>query len=350
MKNLLSILFLATVIVFTACQEDDYEEIIGVCPVVVSTDPVNLAVAVPLDKIILVTFNTEMRPSTITTSSIILYGVDTIAGTVSYAGNTASFTPTQNLSPFSTYTGTVTTDVKDVTGNALQQKYTWTFTTGAAGVDLRSASRFGILAASGIVSTGFSEIQNADIGVSPGFRSAIIGFPPAIVINGAIYAADDLLPSGIPAMLIQAQEDVAVAYTYAASATSPSLTLVSGNLGGQTLAPGIYRSVNSLMIEAGNLTLDAQGDANAYWIFQVASDLVTQGSTGGDIVLAGGAQAKNIYWQTGGAAIIGDNTAFKGTILSLNTIRMNSQATIEGRLLSGNGSVVLGNTNTILKP
>jgi len=351
MKNLLSILFLASVFVFTACQEDDYEEIIGVCPIVVSTDPGNLAIGVPLDKIISVSFNTEMNPATITTSSIIVYSVDTIAGTLAYAGNTASFTPSVNLKPFTAYTGTVTTAVKDVTGNALQQKYVWTFNTGAAGVDMKSASRFGILAATGITNTGFSEVQNSDIGVSPGFRSAIIGFPPAIVVNGAIYAADDLLPSGVPAMLIQAHEDLAAAYVFAESAIAPSVTFVSGDLGGQTLAPGIYKSSGgALMIDSGNLTLDAQGDINAYWIFQIASDFVTQGGSGGDVILTGGAQAKNIFWQTGGAAIIGNNTSFKGTILSRNTIRMNSDATIEGRLLSGNGSVVLANTNTILKP
>ncbi len=350
MKNVLSILFLATVMVFTACQEDDYEEIIGVCPIVVSTDPGNQAIGVSLDKIISVTFNTEMNPATINTSSMIVYGVDTIAGTLSYAGNTASFTPSANLTPFTTYTGTVTTAVKDITGNALQQKYIWTFNTGAAGVDMRTASRFGILAATGITSTGFSEVQNSDVGVSPGLRSSILGFPPAVVINGSIYAADDLLPSGIPAMLIKAHEDLAASYVFAASATSPSLTIVSGDLGGQTLAPGIYKSSGALMIDSGNLTLDAQGDINAYWIFQIASDFVTQGGSGGDVILTGGAQARNIYWQTGGAAILGNNTSFKGTILSLNTIRMNSDATIEGRLLSGNGTVVLGNTNTILKP
>ncbi len=350
MNNLLSTLFLASVLIFTACQEDDYDEIIGVCPVVLSTSPVNLATGVALDKIITVNFNTEMNQATINTSSIILEGVDTIAGTVSYAGNTASFTPLLSLSPFSAYKATVTTAVKDITGNALQQKYVWTFTTGAAGVDMGTSSRFGILAATGINSTGFSEVQNADIGVSPGLRSSITGFPPAIVVNGAIYAANDLLPSGTPAMLIQAHEDLADAYLYAQSVTSPSVTNFSGDLGGQTLVPGIYKTSTASSIVSGHLTLDAQGDSNAFWIFQIASDFFTQSGSGGNILLAGGAKAQNIFWQTEGSTTLGNNTSFKGTILALSTIRMNTDAIIEGRLLSRNGAVVLVNTNIILKP
>ncbi len=350
LKNLFCIVFLSTLIVFAACQKDDYVEIVGVCPLVLNTDPANLVNSVPLDKIITVTFNTDMNPATITPTSIILVGNDTIAGTVSYAGTKAYFKPLVNLAPFTTYTGTVTTAVKDITGNALQQKYVWTFTTGAAGVNMGTTSRFAILAATGINSTGFSEIHNADIGVSPGLRSSIIGFPPATVNNGGMYAADDLFPSGIPAMLIQAHEDLTAAYAYAQNATSPSVTTLPAEIGGMTLLPGIYKSSSATYIESGNLTLDAKGDPNAFWIFQIASDFLTQGGPGGDVILAGGAKAANIYWQTAGSTILGNNTSFKGTILALGTIRMNADATIEGRLLSRSGAIVLGNTNTILKP
>lgn len=343
-------LILAGIFMFTACEKDDYVEIVGVCPLVLFTDPANLAVGVPLDKTITVTFNTEMKPSTITSTSIILEGNDTIGGTLTYNGATASFNPTANLSPFTTYTGTVTTAVKDTTGNALQQKYVWTFTTGPAGINLGTASRFGILAGSGITSTGFSEVRNADIGISPGLRSSIIGFPQATVINGEIYASDDFFPAGIPAMLIQAKNDLSAAYLAAQSATSPDVTLVSGDLGGRTLTQGIYIASTAASIETGNLTLDAKGDPNAYWIFQLDSDFSTNGNSGGDVILAGGAKAANIFWLTKGSTSIGNNTSFKGTILSLTNIRMNANSTIEGRLLSSNGSVVLANTNTILKP
>lgn len=343
-------LFLASLFIFTACQEDDYVEIVGVCPLVLTTDPVNLAVGVPLDKTITVTFNTEMKPSTINATSLVLYGTDTIAGTITYSGTTASFKPLFNLSPFTTYTGTVTTAVKDTTGNALQQKYVWTFNTGAPGINLGSTSRFGILAGSGITSTGFSEVRNGDIGVSPGLRSSIIGFPQAIVVNGEIYASDDFIPAGIPAMLIQAHNDLTTAYQYAKSVTSPDVTLFSGDLGGRTLTQGIYHSSTIASITSGNLTLDAKGDPNAYWIFQIGSDFSTNGSAGGDVILAGGAKPSNIYWLMEGLTTIGSNTSFNGTILSLTTIRMNANATIEGRLLTSNGAVILANTNTILKP
>lgn len=350
MCQLVPTLFLASVLLFTGCQEDDYEEIIGVCPLVLSTDPSNLSLNVPLDKTVTIQFNTDMNPATINSSSITLVGTDTISGTVTYAGTTASFNPLVNLEPFTVYTGTVTTAVKDITGNALQQKYVWTFNTGAAGVNMGTTSRFGILAATGINNTGFSEVHNADVGVSPGLRSSIVGFPPAEVFNGSVFAADDLFPSGIPAMLLQAHEDLTTAYSFAQNATSPTVTIISGDLGGRTLVPGIYKSSTTTFIENGNLTLNANGDPNAFWIFQLASDFFTQGGTGGDVILMGGAQAKNIFWQTGGTAILGNNTSFKGTILGLTTVRMNAGATIDGRLLSRNGTVVLSQTNIILKP
>lgn len=350
MSQILPALFFASVLLFTGCQEDDYEEIIGLCPLVLSTDPSNLALNVPLDKTVTVNFNTDMNPATINSTSITLIGNDTVAGTVTYSGTTATFNPELNLEPFTVYTGTVTTAVTDITGNHLQQKYVWTFNTGAAGINMGTTSRFGILAATGINSTGFSEVHNADVGVSPGLRSSIVGFPPAEVINGSVFAADDLIPSGIATMLVQAHTDLTAAYSFAQNATSPSVTVVSGDLGGRTLLPGIYKATTTTFIENGNLTLNANGDPNAFWIFQMASDFFTQGGAGGDVILTGGAQAKNIYWQTGGTAILGNNTSFKGTILGSTTVRMNANATIDGRLLSRNGNVVLSNTNIILKP
>ncbi len=350
MSSLLPTLFLASVLLFTGCQKDDYEEIIGVCPVVLTTDPSNLSLNVPLDKTVTIRFNTEMNPATINSTSILLVGSDTLPGTVTYSGTTASFNPLLNLEPFTVYTGTVTTSVKDITGNAMQQKYVWTFNTGAAGVNMGSTSRFAILAATGINSTGFSEVHDADMGVSPGLRSSIVGFPLGEVINGSVFAADDLFPSGIPAMLLQAHEDLSTAYSFAQNATSPTVTIISGDLGGRTLVPGIYKSTTTTFIENGNLTLNANGDPNAFWIFQMSSDFFTQGGTGGDVILTGGAQARNIFWQMDGSAILGNSTSFKGTILGATTLRMNANATIDGRLLSKNGTVVLSQANIIHKP
>jgi hypothetical protein len=460
-KRLLTILVLMMVVIIAGCKKDDFVEIVGVCPAVISTSPLNGAIGVSLDKIITATFNEVMNPVTITQESFTLElaakGVMSIAGIVSYSSTTAYFAPSSALTPNTDYTGTIKSSVKDLMGNAIQADYEWTFTTGSLptvisadpannatsvvlnktvtatfsvpmdpltltsttftlkqgvtpvfgtisytgttayfkpfssllsnttytatittgaesvqgnplandyvwkfstgttvsplGVDLKSAGQFGILAGVGISNNaGFSEIHDMNVGISPGVRSSITGFPPAIMVNGAIYASDDIAPPGVAAMLIQAKQDLTDAYLFAEGATSPAPATVAGDQGGKTLAPGIYKSTSTLLIQSGDLTLDAQGDANAVWIFQIASDFTTVGGAGGNVILRGGAQAKNVYWQTGSSATIGDYTSFNGNILALTSITMNSHATAVGRMLARNGSVVLTSTNIINKP
>src|SRR5690606_11744046 len=109
-------------------------------------------------------------------------------------------------------------------------------------VNLNSAGDFGILSGVGISSTGFSVISNMDVGISPGVRSQITGFPPATVVNGSIFASDDIAPPGVAAMLAQAKLDLANAYLFAEGATAPAPVTVAGDQGGTTLAPGIYKS------------------------------------------------------------------------------------------------------------
>jgi len=151
-------------------------------------------------------------------------------------------------------------------------------------------------------------------------------------------------------LLNQAKLDLVAAYLFAEGATTPAPATVSGDQGGLTLAPGIYKSTSTLLIQSGDLTLDGQGDPNATWIFQVASGFTTIGGAGGSIILTGGAQAKNIFWQTGSSAVIGDYTTFYGNILALQSITLNSHAVAVGRMLAQNGSVVMTHTNTINKP
>ncbi len=325
-------------------------------PVVVSTDPANNATGVVLNKVIKATFSMPMDALTITAATFTLkQGTTSIAGTITYSGLTASFTPLLPLITNMPYTATITTGAKNAAGISLSNNYVWNFSTAAilnvTGVDLKTVGRFGIIAGVGVSNNaGFSEIHDMDVGISPGVRSSITGFPPAIIVNGAIYASDDIAPPGIPAMLIQAKQDLTDAYLFAEGAVSPAPATVAGDLGGQTLAPGIYKSTSTLMIQSGNLTLDAQGDVNAVWIFQIAAGFTTVGGAGGSVILSGGAQAKNVFWQTGSSATIGDFTAFKGTILALTSITMNSGATAQGRMLARNGSVVLTSTNIITKP
>jgi hypothetical protein len=319
-------------------------------PTVISTDPTNGATNVALNKVITADFSTAMDPTTITSTTFtVKIGSTAVAGTVSYSGVKATFTPTANLLSGNTYTATITTGAKDLAGTSLVSNYVWTFSTkapaGPTAPDLKSAGNFGILAYSTVTNNaGASEINNMDVGVYPG--TAVTGFPPGKVNNGAIYTANSASP--IPALLIQAKADLTAAYNYAEGASSPAPATVSGNQGGKTLYPGIYKSTSTLSVDGSALTLDAQGDVNAVWIFQVASTFIT--TTGGSIVLSGGAQAKNIYWQVGSSATIGDNTTFYGNVLALISITMNTNATATGRMLTQTGAVTLTSTNIINKP
>jgi hypothetical protein len=203
-------------------------------------------------------------------------------------------------------------------------------------IALGSASTFAVLAASTVTSTGPTVI-NGDLGLSPG--TAVTGFPPGTV-NGTIHAAD-----GAAA---QAQLDLTTAYDDAAGQTAGAIT-VAGNLGGQTLTPGLYKSTSSLEISSGDLTLDAQGDTNAVFIFQMGSTLTT--TVGRQVILSGGAQAANVVWQVGSSATLGTTSVFKGNILAMASITVTTGATVEGRLLARTAAVTLdSNTVTIPAP
>ena len=328
----------------------------NVAPTVISTDPLSNAVNVPLSKVVTATFSTPMDPLTINFTTFNLSnGAIPVAGVVTYTGSTTSFTPAVNLLINTTYTATITTGAKNIAGTALAANYVWSFNTGTTPgpgpVVLGTSARFGILSGVGVSNqAGQSEIHDLDVGIYPGVRSSVTGFPPAIIVNGAIYASDDIAPPGVPAMLLQAKTDLTNAYLAAEAAVSPAPITVSGDQGGLTLAPGIYKSTSTLSIANGNLTLDAQGNVNAVWIFQIASGFTTVGGAGGSVILTGGAQAKNIYWQTGSSATIGDYTSFQGNVLALTSITMNSHATAVGRMLARNGAIVMTSTNIIIKP
>ncbi|MDI1354182.1 MAG: Ig-like domain-containing protein [bacterium] len=329
----------------------------NIAPTVISTSPITNETNVVLNKVISANFSQFMDGTTLSNATFLLKnGSTSITGIVTYAGTTAFFTPSGPLTSGTTYVATITTGAKNPLGIPLAADYSWSFSTGTQTlspppINLNSALRFGILAGVGISNNaGFSEIHDLDVGISPGVRSSVTGFPPAIIINGAIYASDDINPPGVAAMLIAAKQDLTNAYLAAEGATSPAPVSVNGDLGGTTLAPGIYKSTSSLLIQSGDLTLDAQGNPNAYWIFQVASAFTTVGGAGGNIILAGGAQAQNIFWQTGSSATIGGFTSFKGNVLALTSITMNSGAVAVGRMLAINGAVVMTSTNKIYKP
>jgi len=121
-------------------------------------------------------------------------------------------------------------------------------------------------------------------------------------------------------------------------------TLVSGNLGGQTLTPGVYKSTSALEISSGDLTLDALGHADAVFIFQMASTLTV--TSGRQVILSAGAQAFNVFWQVGSSATLGTTSVFKGIIMADQSITMDTGASLDGRALARVAKVSL-DTNAI---
>jgi hypothetical protein len=218
-------------------------------------------------------------------------------------------------------------------------------TTSHAAVDLRSTAGFVVLAGS-LVSNVPTSAITGDVGLSPAARSLITGLTVAQV-TGTIYASDDVAPAGVAAMLTAAKGDLTTAYNDAAGRTSTDMVHLSGNLGGLTLTPGLYKSGGSLQISSGDLTFDAKGNANAVFIVQIATTLIT--SSGRKVILAGGAKASNIFWQVGTSATLGTTSVFKGTIMADQSITMSTGATIEGRLLARIAAVTLA-TNSIVRP
>ncbi|MHB9140376.1 MAG: Ig-like domain-containing protein [Paludibacter sp.] len=325
-------------------------------PFVTSTDPSDQDANVTLSQNVMANFNETMDNTTITSTTFsIMEGLNPVLGTVTYSGTTATFNPNSDFVAGKTYTARITNGVKNLTGTNMLNDYVWSFsipTVPIVTIDiLKSVGRFGIFAGVGISNNaGPSVINNLDVGIDPGVRSSVTGFPPATLVNGAIYCYDDLAPAGTPAMLDLAKADLVAAYLYLEGATAPAPATVSGDQGGKTLAPGIYKSTSTLLIQNGDLTLDAQGDPNAVFIFQVASAFTTVGGAGGSIILTGGAQAKNVYWQTGSSATIGDYTDFYGNVVALQSITMGAYSNAVGRMLARNGSVTMTSTNTISKP
>jgi hypothetical protein len=199
---------------------------------------------------------------------------------------------------------------------------------------LGGAGAFVVLAGSTVTSTG-ATVLTGNLGVSPG--AAVTGFPPG-TLNGTKHAAD---PTSA-----QAMTDLTRAYNDAAGRTQAPIT-VAGNLGGQTLRPGLYKSTSSLAISSGDLTLDAHGDADAVFIFQMASTLTT--TSGRAVILSGGARAANVFWQVGSSATLGTTSVFKGTIMANQSITLNTGARLNGRALARIGAVTMAG-NTLVMP
>src|SRR5215210_5132829 len=196
---------------------------------------------------------------------------------------------------------------------------------------LGTAASFAVLGGSTVTNTGPSIIAG-DLGVSPG--SAVTGFPPGIVIGGTIHAAD--------AVALQAQNDVTAAYNFLAGQACTT-NLTGQDLGGKTLTAGVYCFSSSAQL-TGTLTLDAQGNPNAVFIFQIGSTLTT--ASGSTVRVINSGNCENVFFQVGSSATLGTGTTFVGNILALQSITLNTNASVIGRLLARTGAVTL-DSNTI---
>ena len=324
-----------------------------VLPEAVSTDPLDNAVGVAQNKVVALTFSKAMDPLTITTSTFTLkQGTTSVAGAVAYSGTTATFTPTNNLSANTAYTATVTTGAKDVAGDAILANKVWSFTTAGAGsglavVDLGAAGNYVILAKTAISNISTSAVTG-DLGLSPAATSYITGlsitnatgYATSAQVTGKIYAADMADPT--PINLTTAVNNMITAYTDAAGRTTPDFSeLGTGNIGGMTLTPGLYKWTNTVTLPS-DITIS--GSSTAVWIFQIAGDLTMSNAV--NITLIGGAQAKNIFWQVAGTATLGTTSHFEGIILSQTGITIQTGASFHGRALAQTAVVLDGNAVT----
>jgi hypothetical protein len=326
-------------------------------PTVTSTDPVDQAIEVPLNKQVIAVFDKQIDAATVTNASFTLMdGTNPVSGSVSATnGTTVRFIPSADLSGSTTYTATLTTQITDLVGNPLAANYIWSFTTGTAAalgpapVVLGTAGNFVILAKSGVSVTGTTAITG-NIGLSPAAGSLLTGFSETMdssnvfstspMVTGSLYAADYAPPT--PTNLTTAVLDMQAAYTDAAGRTLPDFTeLGAGNIQGMTLVPGLYNWGTGVEIPL-SVTLD--GGANDVWIFQIGQDLDV--GNGAIVTLLGGAQAKNIFWQVAGQTTLGTTSDFKGVVLCQTAIVMNTGAVVVGRALAQTAVTLDANTVT----
>lgn len=352
MKKLFSILTMLSLgLLIVCCKSSDP-----------STSQPSVTVTTPLDNLtgvarntgIALTFSEEMDPATINASTfLVTQGSTAVPGTVTYSGKTATFTPTNALAASTKYTATVTTGAKSLSGKTLSSNVVWSFTTGGssatlAAVSLGTAGDFVILAKTAINNSSTSAITG-NLGLSPAATSYITGlsltnatgYATSAQVTGSLYAADMAAPT--PINLTTSVNNMLTAYTDAAGRPTPDfIELGTGNIGGKTLSAGLYKWAGTVTIPS-NVTIS--GSATDVWIFQIAGNLTM--SAAKSIILTGGAQAKNIFWQVAGQATFGATSHFEGTILSKTGITFQTGASMNGKALAQ--TAVIMDANTMIK-
>jgi len=363
-----------------------------VSPEIVSTVPANAATDVPLNQAVSATFTEAMNPLTITTATFTLAGPGgaAVVGTVSYdaIGFIATFTPAAPLTASTTYIATITSGATDLAGNPLGNTGApnpWSFTTGTVvvpppvilGPTISLFGGFG--GGAGMTNQGIHTVVNGDIGTTgasttmTGFYdesvAAVAGVYPCSytvtpanlgLVNGAIDTAPPPPSGACPnegtanTMAIATEAALEARTAYTALQGLPSTGALAAELGNTTIAPGVYTNASAVGITTGPLTLDAKGDPNASWVFQIGSSL-TVGTPAApeSVILINGAKAGNVYWAVGGlpGAVInyGGGGTMVGTIISQPGITVSSPGvaavtTINGRVIALTASTTLVNT------
>lgn len=356
-------------------------------PTVVSTNPTDLNVGICMNKTVFATFSEDMNPATILANfSVKLTSTNApVVGLVAYdvPTKTASFDPTGDFTASVNYTATITggaAGVEDLAGNPLAVDKVVTFTTGtnlcAAPIVLVAASTFGSFGGgAGMTNEGIATVINGDIGTT-GVSTTVTGLHDS---NGDIYTETPLNIGSVTGFIYTAPPspggagvggtaltfDIATAAALDARNTfdnklSPAalpggVDPGAGQLGGLTVYPGIYQAAGgSFLITGSDLTLDAQGDPNAVWVFQAATSLsIGEPAAPRNVILTNGAKAKNVFWWVGSAARIEDRSHMVGTIIAEAGVTISTPGasdlpafltTLEGRALGLNASVTVVNT------
>ena len=329
-------------------------------PRIISTDPVDHATTVPVNARVSATFSEGMDAASLTTSTFTVTSPASLLplpGRLIHAhgGTIVVFLPTDPLAMMTTYTATITHAARSTAGVSLLADYVWTFTTGSTTattlpVNLGMAGNYAMLAMSGI-STVPTSVITGNLGVSPAAATSITGFSltadatnvfsTSPQVTGQIFAADYAAPT--PANLTTAIGDMRLAFADAAGRAPGVTELGAGNIGGMTLAAGVYAWGTGLLIPT-DLTLTGSG--TDVWIFQIAQGLTM--SSGVRITLAGGALPQNIFWQVAGRVEIGTTAHVEGVIMAYTSIDLRTGASIHGRLMAQ--TAVNIESSTVVQP